>query len=61
MVLVPPYTDRPKKLPKATPKDLVAYCVLMLRSGVILGHLRLRRAALDRSSSAAAAIGIDTS
>jgi hypothetical protein len=31
---------------KTTPKDLIAMCILMLRSGVILEHLTLRHAAI---------------
>jgi hypothetical protein len=48
MLLKRPNTGRPKKLLRATPKDLVAHCVAMLRTGVILGHMKLRLAALDR-------------
>jgi hypothetical protein len=41
-----PNTGRPKDMLKTTPKDLIATCILMLHSGVILEHVTLRHAAM---------------
>ena len=41
-----PNTGRPKDMLKTTPKDLIAVCILMLHSGVILEHVTLRHAAI---------------
>jgi hypothetical protein len=46
MLLKHPETGRPKKLLRTAPKDLVAHCALMLWGGVVLGHVKLRRAAI---------------
>jgi len=45
-VLKYPNSGRPKDLLKATPKDLIAVCIMMLRGGVLLEHLTLRHAAI---------------
>jgi hypothetical protein len=44
-----PDAGRPKELLGSSPKDLIATSVLMLWSGVVLGHVTLRSDALKRS------------
>jgi hypothetical protein len=47
--LLRPDTGRPKELLRSSPKDLIATCIMMLWSGVVLGHVTLRSDALKRS------------
>ena len=41
-----PDTGRPKDILKTTPKDLIAICILMLHSAVMVEHLNLRYASI---------------
>jgi hypothetical protein len=41
-----PGTGRPKDMLKSTPKDLIAICLINLRGGLVLEHLRLRHKAI---------------
>lgn len=46
-----PNTGRPKDMLKTTPKDLIAMCMLMLHTGVSHEHVKLRHAAITKSSA----------